>query len=108
MKSIVDELEQWAEASEPHLIQWGIQLTRRFPERGANERWKASVGLVRENLIASFTVWERVPLQTELLVMDAKNGETIVMVDENPAKAEIIADQLNQVVSHLRKGTFAS
>ena len=82
MTSIVEQLSIWAKTNATALLSRGVQLTEKFPEPGSTHLWKAGIALAYEEIIVSYTVWERSVFQTELLVMNVSTGKTIIMDDQ--------------------------
>lgn len=106
MSSIVRELADWVKANAAMLSTRGVQLTGKFPEPDSVHPWKASVALVYQEIVASFTVWERTIFQTELIVMNAKTGKTLVMDEKTPSESAVIRDDLDGVVRRLLSGFY--
>lgn len=94
-ESIVHQLRLWLETRRERLVRTGIEITDRIPQPSSNVPWKATIGLVKDGVLASFTVWERTELQTELIVVDGVSGETLRSVDailEHPSEIEAVLD----------------
>ena len=90
MSSIVKELADWTRANAAKLASSGVQVTEKSPEPSSTYPWKASVALVYDDVIVSFTVWERSLFQSELIIMNAKTGKTLVMDEKTPSDATLI------------------
>jgi hypothetical protein len=71
MNSIVKELRDWTTTNAAMLARSGVQVTEKPPEPGSTHPWKASVALVFDEVIVSFSVWERTLFQSELIVSSA-------------------------------------
>ncbi|MEJ0043284.1 MAG: hypothetical protein WDM81_14165 [Rhizomicrobium sp.] len=88
MNSIVAELEAWSKSNEEKLNLQGIQLIKNFPEENSPFSWKANIGLSCDGILVSYTVWERVGLQTELIVVSAATGNTVAYLIERQRTAQ--------------------
>jgi hypothetical protein len=106
MSSIVRELADWTKANVAMLSSRGVQLTEKFPESDSAHPWKASIALVYQGIAVSFTVWERTVFQTELIVMNAKTGKTLVMDEKTPSDSALIRGDLDGVVQRLLGGFY--
>jgi hypothetical protein len=104
MSSIVKELADWTRASAAMLASRGVQVTEKPPV--PSYPWKAGVWLVYNDILISFTVWERTRFQSELIVMNAKTGKTLVMDDKTPSDATLIRVDLDAVVQRLLDGSY--
>jgi len=98
MNSIVAELIAWTNKNESALREAGIRLTKNFPEEQSEFPWKASLGFERNDLVASYTVWERNRLQTELIVVDGATGKTLLAEDKCPEGPRIVEIDLGNLV----------
>jgi hypothetical protein len=105
--SIVQQLADWAKQVSAKLAERGVQLTEKFPEPGSLQPWKASVALAYDDVIVSYTVWERTRLQTELLVMNTLTGKTVVMKEGEPASPSVVSTELDSVVRNLLDGSYS-
>jgi hypothetical protein len=101
MNSIVAQLLSWTKLNSAMLSSRGVELTEKFPEAGTTHPWKASIALVYGEIIVSYTVWERSGFQTELIIMNASTGKTIVMDEKGPSDASVIQADLDEVVRKL-------
>ena len=106
MTSIVKELAEWTKANAASLVSRGVQVRERFPEPNSMYPWTAGIGLVYDEILVSFTVWERTVLQTELIIMNAKTGKTVVVDDKTPSIASLIRIDLDDVVQKLLSGYY--
>lgn len=97
MTSIVAELSNWVKANSSMLFSRGVQITEKFPAPGSTHPWKASIALVYGDLMVSYTVWERSALQTEMIIMRASTGQTLVMDEKMPNDAYAIHGDLDDV-----------
>jgi hypothetical protein len=68
--------------------------------------WKASIALVYSEIMVSFTVWERSVFQTELIIMNAKTGKTLVMDEKTPNDAALIRADLDGVIEQLLRDYY--
>lgn len=68
--------------------------------------WKASIALVYNEIMVSFTVWERSVFQTELIIMNAKTGKTLVMDEKTPNDAALIRAHLDGVIEQLLRDYY--
>jgi hypothetical protein len=84
----------------------GIEFTNRIPGQLSDTPWKGSIGLVKDDILVSFTVWERTIFQTELLVVDGRSGETLVSKDATPENVEEIDEVLDFIVDGLVRGIY--
>lgn len=101
MNSIVKELADWTKANTAKLSSRGVVVTERFPEPNSTHPWKASIALVYNETMVSYTVWERSVFQTELIIMNAKTGKTLVMDEKTPNDATLIRADLDAVIQRL-------
>jgi hypothetical protein len=99
--SIVQQLRTWAQKNKILLNREGVTLQTRFEEPDSEFHWKGSIGLIKDDIFVSFTVWERTILQTELIVVNGSSGETIEAKDDTPANIYEIESVLNRVVQSL-------
>lgn len=106
MPSIVNQLSIWTTNNAAKLRDKGVELIENIPGPGSNHPWKANIGLIYGGFAVSYTVWERTIFQTELLVVDGLNRKTIVMEDREPATAEVVHADLNDVVRKLLDNAF--
>src|SRR5271156_3547799 len=105
MKSIVKQLEAWVRTNAANLRLKGIRVEDQNPLLHSVP-WKAHVGLSYEGIVASYTVWERDALLTELIVLNAKTKQTIVMIDKSVESPEAVDADLNELVNNLTNRTF--
>jgi hypothetical protein len=106
MTSIVNELSIWTTSNAKTLRDKGVEVIVRIPGPGSNIPWKAGIGLLYGDIIVSYTVWERTIFQTELIVMNSLTEKCVVMDDREPAVAEAIHAELDDVVTRLIDNTF--
>jgi hypothetical protein len=99
--SIVKQLSHWVAQNREELVDKGIEVSDRTPEPSSNIPWKGTVGLVKDDILVSYTVWERTIFQTELIVVDGKSGATLRSEDGNPRHPEDIEPVLNALVEDL-------
>ena len=105
-ESIVHQLRLWLETRRERLVRTGIEITDRVPQPSSNVPWKATIGLVKDGVLVSFTVWERTELQTELIVVDGVSGKTLRSVDATPEHPSEIEAVLDIVVNDLITGSY--
>lgn len=105
-KSIVERLAFWIKSRESRLRSAGIKVDERLPKVNSNFVWKAGVGLEKDNIVVSFTVWERTIFQTELIVVDGDLRETLVSEDNTPKSLDEIDGILDLVVLKLIRGDY--
>jgi hypothetical protein len=106
MGSIVDQLAHWLRIRRANLVQAGIEITDLLPQPSSNIPWKGTVGLAKDDILVSYTVWERIEYQSELIIVDGKSGETIRCDDASPGHPEEIEAVLDAVVNDLVAGTY--
>lgn len=106
MNSIVEQLSIWAKNNSQNLEKRGFQVIEKFPTPDSASTWKASIGLIYEGVLVSYTVWERSSLQTELIVMNALTERTILMDDKNPDDPGIVHSDLDAAVRNLLDNTY--
>ena len=106
--SIVQTLESWANNNKIRLTKNGIVLEMRFEGPASQCPWKASIGLIKDDIFVSFTVWERTIYQTELIVVNVATGETIETNDDTPVDVHVVDAVLDQVVHSLVINRYAS
>lgn len=105
-ESIVQQLANWLSSRESRLASLGIETTDRIPEPSSNIPWKGMVGLVKDDILVSYTVWERTIFQAELIILDGASGETLVSEDTTPKTVEEIDEVLDAVVDDLVAGSY--
>ena len=105
-ESIVQRLAQWLSSRGSSLASAGVEATNRIPEPSSNVPWKGTIGLVKDDILVSYTVWERTIFQTELIIVDGVSGETLLSRDATPDSAEEIDGVLDSVVDGLVAGTY--
>jgi hypothetical protein len=88
------------------LFSRGVQLTEKFPAPDSVHPWKASIALVYGEIVVSYTVWERSAYQTELIIMNASTGKTIVMDEKMPNDASLIQAELDEVTRKLLDDSY--
>ena len=88
--SIVNQLAHWLSTRRANLVQMGIEITDRLPEPSSNIPWKGTIGLVKDDILVSYTVWERTVYQSELIIVDGESGETLRSDDATPQHPEEI------------------
>ena len=109
MSGIVKRLGDWARLNAPLLRQKGFLVEENIPLPGSNlPPWKANIGLVYNNIIVTYTVWERTILQIELIVMNAKTKQTLVMNDATVGNAEVVDRDLQDIVNKLIDSTYSN
>ena len=104
--SIIDQLVYWLATRRANLVQAGIEITDRLPQPSSNVAWKGSIGLVKDDILVSYTVWERTVFQTSLIIVDGESGETLRSDDATPEHSEEIEAVLDAVVNDLVAGTY--
>jgi hypothetical protein len=105
-QSIVQRLAQWLSSRGPSLASAGVESTNRISEPSSNVPWKGTIGLVKDDILVSYTVWERTIFQTELIIVDGVSGETLLSKDATPENVEEIDGVLDSVVDGLVAGTY--
>jgi len=108
MSGIVKRLGDWAHVNAPLLRQKGFLVEENIPMPDSNIAWKASIGLVYNDIIATYTVWERDVLQTELIVMNAKTAQTLVMNDATVDNPDVVDRDLRDVVDRLIDNSYSN
>lgn len=96
--SIVDQLSLWSKNNATMLCENGIELVGKFPGQDSSFAWKASIGLIHDSIVVSYTVWERTIFQTELIILNVLTKKTIVMADKTPESAQIVRADLDEIV----------
>jgi len=104
--SIVDQLGQWLTTRRANLIRAGIEITDRLPQPSSNVPWKATIGLAKDGIFVSYTVWERTGYQSELIIVDGESGQTLRSDDATPQHPKEIDAVLDAVVSELVAGAY--
>ncbi|UTD29057.1 hypothetical protein [Bradyrhizobium sp. WD16] len=104
--SIVDQLSQWLGTRRTNLVQSGIEITDRLPQLSSNVPWKGTIGLAKDDIFVSFTVWERTAYQSELIIVDGQSGKTLRSDDATPQRPEEIEAVLDSVVNDLVAGIY--
>jgi hypothetical protein len=104
--SIVRQLANWLSSRGPRLASLGIETTNRIPESSSDIPWKGTIGLAKDDILVSYTVWERTIFQTELIIVDGALGETLISEDATPKRVEEIDGVLDSVVNGLVEGTY--
>ena len=106
--SIVRQLDQWLSAHLVDLVSNGIEVVDRLPQPPSTVPWKASIGLCKNGILVSYTVWERSTFQTELIIVDGRSGATLQSEDGTPVDPEEIERVLNDVVGKIISGQYRS
>jgi hypothetical protein len=106
-KSIVEQLRGWLASRKPKLTLAGVDIVDRLPGPSSDVQWSGNIGLVKDNIFVSFTVWELTIFQTELIVVDGSSKKTLVSEDGTPKSADEIDSILDSVVNSLISGKFA-
>src|ERR1700685_2814663 len=101
MKSVVEQLIAWVRENSITLETNGIQVIEGFPKPDSIAEWKANVSLAYNGILVSYTVWERLGLQTELIVMNASTKKTIIMDDNSTEDPQIVRTDLDGVLKKL-------
>jgi len=104
--SIVHQLGYWLEARRERLAQARIEVDDRLPRAFSNAPWKGSIGLTKDNILVSFTVWELTTFQAELIVVDGNSQETLQSIDFSPQRPSKIESVLDEVVTKLAYGAY--
>jgi hypothetical protein len=104
--SIINQLAHWLTTRRANLIQAGVEIIDRLPQPSSNAPWKGTIGLVKDDILVSYTVWERTVFQTELIIVDGESGETLRSDDATPEHPEEIEAILDAVVNDLVAGTY--
>jgi hypothetical protein len=104
--SIIHQLADWLTTRRANLAQAGIEITDCLPQSSSNVPWKGTIGLVKDDIFVSFTVWERTEYQSELIIVDGESGETLRSEDATPQHPEEIDIVLDAVVNDLVEGTY--
>lgn len=107
MTPIVKELIDWTRTNAATLTGRGVRVTEKFPKPHSAYPWKASIGLEYHGILVSFTVWERSILQTELIIVNADSGKTLITDDKTPTDAAFIRADRDGVAQRLVSDTIA-
>jgi len=99
--SIVRHLEEWLSSKRAILGNAGINVTEFFPGADSAAPWKASIGLVKDDILVNYTVWEQTVFQTELLVVDGKSGNALLCEEVIVERADEIEPKLNRLIDDL-------
>ena len=105
-KSIIHQLAHWLAIRRSNLLQVGIEIIDRLPQPSSNVPWKGTIGLVKDDIFVSYTVWERTLYQSELIIVDGGSGKTLRSDDATPQNPEEIEAVLDAVVNDLIAGTY--
>jgi hypothetical protein len=104
--SIVKRLRSWIQDNADDLRKRGILVEERLPDEQSSAPWKASVGFIFQNIVASYTVWERTRYQTELIVVNSKLNQTLITRDSEPQSLEDVDSDLNDLLQRLYRGDY--
>lgn len=99
--NVVDALRGWLRENEAKLKDHGIDIEDRIPTRESNSQTKASIGLGSANIALSFTVWDRLPIQAELIVVSKKLQQTLLFKDYQKATVDEVLIELDDAASSL-------
>ena len=104
--SIVEQLRSWLSSRTPKLVSEGVEIIDRIPGPLSNIHWSGTVGLVKNDIFVSFTVWGLTIFQTELIIVDGNSKETVLSKDGTPERVEEIDAILDEVVDGLISGKY--
>lgn len=104
--SIVKQLTSWLAENREELVGQGVAVDDRIPQLFSNVTWKATIGLIKDDIYVSYTVWERTVFQTELIVVDGQSGETLLSEDRSLERAEEIEPVLGAILRDLVTGKY--
>jgi hypothetical protein len=104
---IVSQLASWVRGHAADLMQQGIQIEERIPDEASSSPWKATVGLVFNDIVVTYTVWERTIFQTSLIVFNSKTKRTVFFKDSEPEVAGVVNTDLDDVVKRLASGEYS-
>ncbi|HEY4211861.1 MAG TPA: hypothetical protein VGM84_10305 [Steroidobacteraceae bacterium] len=104
---IVSQLASWIREHAADLRQQGIQIEERIPDQASPSPWKASVGLIFNDIVVTYTVWERTILQTSLIVFNANTRRTVFFKDSEPETPGVVNPDLDDVVKKLASGEYS-
>ena len=106
IESIVQWLRHWLETRRERLAQVGIAIEDRIPQWSSNLSGKATVGLIKDDVLVSYTVWDNTRFQTELIIVNGGSGETLRSIDATPDHPSEIEAVLDAVVDDLIAGNY--
>lgn len=106
MTSLVEQLTIWVTNNSQTLCGSGFQIIQKIPLPGSDLAWKASIGLIHDEILVSYTVWDKSILRTELIVMNALTEETIVMEDKSASDPNAVHFDLDGVVRKLKDSSY--
>jgi hypothetical protein len=104
---IVSQLVCWTQGRSVELRGQGIQIEERFPDKTSPSPWKATVGLVLDDIVVTYTVWERTTFQTSLIVFNSKTKRTVFFKDSEPDTPGVVDSDLDDVVKKLLSGEYS-
>ena len=107
LNGIVSQLASWTREHASKLRQKGIQVEERFPDNASADSWKATIGLVFNDIAVTYTVWERTVLQTSLIVFNSKTKQTVFFKDSEPETPGVVDTDLDDVVKQLVSGEYS-
>jgi hypothetical protein len=103
---LVSALHLWIDGHSAGLKQSGIEIETRFPDHSSPAPWKASVEFVFNDILVTYTVWERTIFQTSLIVFNMKEKQTVFFKDAEPEAVDVIDAELADVVEKLTSGAY--
>jgi hypothetical protein len=104
---IVNKLIAWVRGHAADLERQGIRIEEQFPDDNSLAPWKSTVGFVFNDVVVTYTVWERTILQTSLVVVNSKTKRTVFFKDSEPEAADIVDSDLPDVVRKLTSGDYS-
>jgi hypothetical protein len=104
---IVSRLAAWVQAHASQLKQQGIELEEDFPGIDATLQGKATIGLVFNDIVVTYTVWELTIFQTSLIVFNAWTKRTVFFKDSEPGTPDAVDKDLAEVVEKLVSGEYS-
>jgi hypothetical protein len=106
MQSIVRELISWTRTNAQRLRDAGVRLEEYFPKPGSTTEGNAGVAMEYDDILLTYSVWERTRLQTEFIVLNAQTRKTLIMEDKEPEDPGIVSKDLDRAVRNLLSGAY--
>lgn len=104
--TIASRFRDWIEANRDRLAASDVTIVDKGPSKEDNKQDKASVGLSKNHILVSFTVWERTPVETSLIVYNRRIDKTVKMDDEAKSSLDEAISALSRVADSLISGLY--
>ncbi len=99
-------LRQWLDNNSVATARSGVEIESQIPSHDDNVQWKASLGLTLGTIVCQFTVWDRRPYETSVIVFNKDRNETILLSDKTPNSLDDVISELDEVLRSLISGDY--